>query len=152
MTTVRPDPRRTYVDFRRQIRRFIAEAQAQGHDEAGLHGALRDALKGWLSQGYPKSWVFQARADALKSLTRAARSARPPLQGNVPDRLVLAHPLDAGLAEEPVSRPAPERTLYDPPRPGLGQAGQQVGGVRLGETGAALGSEDRPPGFSAPSR
>ena len=88
IVTVPPDPGRTYLDFRRQIERFVAETQAQGHDEAQLRGALNDALKSWRSQGYPKSWVFQARGDVLKALAPAP--AREPFRPHLARRLVLS--------------------------------------------------------------
>lgn len=69
-TPIAPKPGSTYVHFRRQIRGFIVEAQARGDDEARLRDALGAALKSWRAQGYPKSWLSQARADVLKSGNR----------------------------------------------------------------------------------
>ena len=70
------DPSRTYVSFRRQIHRFVADLRADSHDERTLRSALNDALKSWHSQGYPKSWLIQAQSDVLKMLAHTPAPAQ----------------------------------------------------------------------------
>ena len=64
-----PDAGCTYDFFRRQLLCLLARAQDRGHDEHQLRAAFNEALRSWRAQGYPSSWLLQARADVLMALS-----------------------------------------------------------------------------------
>ena len=88
MTTILivPDAGCTYDFFRRQLLCLLAQAQERGHDEPRLRAAFNEALRSWRAQGYPSSWLLQARSDVLMALSQ--NPASPPRDGgpaNEPD-------------------------------------------------------------------
>lgn len=88
MTTVLsvPDAGCTYDFFRCQLLCLLTQAQERGHDEAQLRAEFTEALRRWRVQGYPSSWLLQARTDVLSALSSNPAS-RPPACGpaNEPD-------------------------------------------------------------------
>jgi hypothetical protein len=86
MTTVLivPESGCTYNFFRRQLLCLLTRAQARGHDEQRLRATLDDAVRSWRAQGYPASWLLQARSDVLKALD--SKSASSPAAAPGADR------------------------------------------------------------------
>lgn len=86
--SITPDSGRTYALFRRQVLCFLAQARADCPDEALLQAGLSAALKSWKAQGYPRSWLVQAKADVQRALTTAKAPhpapARPVSERAVP--------------------------------------------------------------------
>jgi hypothetical protein len=83
---ITPDSGRTYALFRRQVLCFLVQARADCPDEALLQAGLTAALKNWKAQGYPRSWLVQAKADVQRALTiaKASAPARPVSERAVP--------------------------------------------------------------------
>lgn len=76
-----PDTRPTYDLFRRRVLHFIATAKAANLEGAPLRAALDDAIRGWRAEGFPKSWLAQARRDVLRDEPAPSRPAQKPARG-----------------------------------------------------------------------